>query len=127
MTTMIRNGLVVTMGHDCFFTLDVAEYLRYAYLVHKAHRANPGLIPPFQALDMELGNAARALGLGDRIGSLAVGKRADYNRTSRQPRARHSFLGAVVVKDGRMTTGDKVAVACVAGATKLWRRNGVAV
>ena len=74
---MLERGMNVTLGHDCFFTLDISEYLRYAYLVHKAHRANPALIPPFQALDMALGNAARALGLGERIGSLAAGKCAD--------------------------------------------------
>jgi cytosine/adenosine deaminase-related metal-dependent hydrolase len=140
----------VTLGHDCFFTLDVSEYLRYAYLVHKAHRANPGLIPPFQALDMALGNGARALGLGDRIGSLAVGKCADilvvrsdspspvvpqsvqswYTMTF-QGRSVETVIvdGKIVVKDGRMTTvrEEEVEAACVAESKKLWRRNGVAV
>ena len=67
----------VSIGHDCFFTLDTAEYLRYNYLVHKIHNANPALVPPFQAMDMMLGNAARALGMEKEIGSLAVGKKAD--------------------------------------------------
>ncbi|MCX7032192.1 MAG: amidohydrolase [Spirochaetes bacterium] len=147
---MIAAGMNVTLGHDCFFTLDVSEYLRYAYLVHKAHRANPGLIPPFQALDMALGNGARALGLGDRIGSLAVGKCADilvvrpdspspvvpssvqswYTMTF-QGRSVETVIvdGKVVVKDGRLTTvrEDEVEAACVAEAKKLWRRNGIAV
>ena len=74
---MLQRGMNVTLGHDCFFTLDTMEYIRYAYLVHKAHNANPMLLPPFQALDMALGNAARALGWGGKIGSLAAGKRAD--------------------------------------------------
>jgi cytosine/adenosine deaminase-related metal-dependent hydrolase len=147
---MLAAGMNVTLGHDCFFTLDAAEYLRYAYLVHKAHRANPGILPPFQALDMVFGNAARALGLGDRIGSLAPGKRADivivhpdcpvpvvpasvqswYTMTF-QGRNVETVLvdGRVVVKDGRVTTVDEgaVAAACVDEARKLWRRNGVAV
>jgi 5-methylthioadenosine/S-adenosylhomocysteine deaminase len=147
---MIAAGMNVTLGHDCFFTLDVSEYLRYAYLVHKAHRANPGLIPPFQALDMALGNGARALGLGDRIGSLAVGKCADilvvrsdspspvvpqsvqswYTMTF-QGRSVETVIvdGKIVVKDGRMTTvrEEEVEAACVAESKKLWRRNGVAV
>jgi 5-methylthioadenosine/S-adenosylhomocysteine deaminase len=147
---MIAAGMNVTLGHDCFFTLDVSEYLRYAYLVHKAHRANPGLIPPFQALDMALGNGARALGLGDRVGSLAVGKCADiiivrpdspgpvvpqsvqswYTMTF-QGRSVETVIvdGKVVVKDGRVTTvrEDEVEAACVAESRKLWRRNGIAV
>jgi 5-methylthioadenosine/S-adenosylhomocysteine deaminase len=147
---MIAAGVNVTLGHDCFFTLDVSEYLRYAYLVHKAHRADPALIPPFQALDMALGNGARALGLGDRIGSLAVGKCADivivrpdspspvvpqsvqswYTMTF-QGRSVETVIvdGRVVVKDGRVTTvrEDEVEAACVAESKKLWRRNGIAV
>ena len=147
---MMAAGMNVTLGHDCFFTLDVAEYLRYASLVHKAHRANPGILPIFQVLDMALGNAARALGLGDRIGSLAEGKRADilvirpdsptpvlpssvlsWYSMSFQGRNVETVLvdGKPVVKDGRMTTVDeeKVASECVAEAKKLWKKNGVAV
>jgi cytosine/adenosine deaminase-related metal-dependent hydrolase len=147
---MLAAGMNVSLGHDCFFTLDVSEYLRYAYLVHKAHRANPGLLPPFQALDMVLGNAARALGLGSRIGSLAEGKAADilvirpdsptpvlpssvqsWYTMSFQGRNVETVLvdGRVVVKDGRMTTVDEAEVAseCVAEAAKLWKRNGIAV
>jgi cytosine/adenosine deaminase-related metal-dependent hydrolase len=147
---MLAAGMNVTLGHDCFFTLDIAEYLRYAYLVHKAHRANPGVLPPFQALDMALGNGARALGLGDRIGSLAVGKCADilvvkpdspvpvvpssvqswYTMTFQGKNVETVLVdGKVVVKDGRLTTvrEDVVVADCVAEATKLWRRNGIAV
>ncbi|HSV94281.1 MAG TPA: amidohydrolase family protein [Desulfobacterales bacterium] len=63
---MLQRGMNVTLGHDCFFTLDTMEYIRYAYLAHKAHSANPMLLPPFQALDLAWGNGARALGLGNR-------------------------------------------------------------
>jgi 5-methylthioadenosine/S-adenosylhomocysteine deaminase len=147
---MMSAGMNVSLGHDCFFTLDASEYLRFAYLVHKAHRANPGLIPPFQALDMMLGNAARAMGLGDRIGSLAEGKCADLlivNPDSPVPITPASVLswytmtfqgrnvetvlvdGKVVVKDRRMVTVDEAEVrrACVEEARKLWQRNGIKV
>jgi 5-methylthioadenosine/S-adenosylhomocysteine deaminase len=147
---MMSAGMNVSLGHDCFFTLDASEYLRYAYLVHKAHRANPGLIPPFQALDMMLGNAARAMGLGDRIGSLAMGKCADIlivNPDSPTPMTPSSVLswytmtfqgrdvetvivdGKVVVKDRRMVTVDEAEVrrTCVEEARSLWRRNGIEV
>jgi 5-methylthioadenosine/S-adenosylhomocysteine deaminase len=147
---MLQAGMNVTIGHDCFFTLDVSEYIRYAYLVHKAHRANPGLIPPFQALDMVLGNAARALGLGDRLGSLAPGRTADIlilKPDSPVPVVASSVIswftmtfqgrdvetvivdGRIVVKDRKMTTvnEEEVRRACGEEARKLWRRNGIAV
>jgi 5-methylthioadenosine/S-adenosylhomocysteine deaminase len=147
---MLNAGINVTLGHDCFFTLDVSEYIRYAYLLHKAHNANPGLLPPFQALDMALGNAARALGMGDRIGSLAPGKAADIliiQPDCPVPLTPESVLswftmtfqgrnvetvivdGKVVVQDGKMTTvsEDEVRKTCVEEAKKLWRRNGIKV
>jgi len=37
---MLNKGINVSLGHDCFFSLDVSEYIRYAYLVHKAHKVN---------------------------------------------------------------------------------------
>jgi len=147
---MLKAGMNVSIGHDCFFTLDASEYIRYAYLVHKAHNANPGLIPPFQALDMAMGNAARALGLGDRIGSLAPGKCADIlivRPDSPAPVVPGSVMswftmtfqgrdvetvivdGQIVVKERRMTTvnEDDVRAACVEQARLLWRRNGISV
>jgi 5-methylthioadenosine/S-adenosylhomocysteine deaminase len=147
---MLKAGMNVSIGHDCFFTLDASEYIRYAYLVHKAHNANPGLIPPFQALDMAMGNAARALGLEDRIGSLAPGKCADIlivRPDSPVPVVPGSVMswftmtfqgrdvetvivdGKIVVKDRQMTTvnEDDVRAACVEQARLLWRRNGISV
>jgi cytosine/adenosine deaminase-related metal-dependent hydrolase len=147
---MMAAGMNVSIGHDCFFTLDTAEYLRYAYLLHKAHNANPGLIPPFQALDMMLGNAARAMGLGDSIGSLAPGKKADIiiidpdSPTPVVPSSLFSYFtmtftgrevesvmvdGELVVEKGRMTGVDEEEVrrSCVEEARRLWRRNGISV
>ena len=74
---MADKGLNITLGHDCFFTLDISEYMRYAFLLHKAHNANAGLFPIFQVLDWCTGNAARAMGMEKEIGSLKVGKKAD--------------------------------------------------
>lgn len=147
---MLEKGMNVTLGHDCFFTLDTPEYIRYAYLLHKAHNANPMLLPPFQALDLVLGNAARALGLGERIGSLAPGKQADIlivrpdSPTPVTPASAISFFtmtfrgqdvdtvivdGRVVVENGCSTTVEegKVAGACLEEAKKLWRKNKINV
>ena len=147
---MLQRGMNVTLGHDCFFTLDTMEYIRYAYLVHKAHNANPMLLPPFQALDLAWGNGARALGLGGQIGSLAPGKKADIvivkpdSPTPMIPASLQSWFtmtfvgkdvetvlvdGEVVVRDGTMTTvnEEEVARACLEQAKVLWRKNGVTV
>jgi 5-methylthioadenosine/S-adenosylhomocysteine deaminase len=145
---MLEKGLNVSLGHDCFFTLDTPEYIRYAYLLHKAHRADPSLIPPFQALDLALGGAARALGWGERIGSLKAGKRADIlilRPDSPSPLTPASVIGwltmsfrgqdvrsvlvdgRVVVRDGRMLTVDEEEVerACREEARALWKKNGI--
>ena len=147
---MLDKGMNVSLGHDCFFTLDTIEYVRYAYLVHKIHNANPLLIPPFQALDLVLGNAARALGLEREIGSLAPGKKADIvvidpdSPTPVDPSSVISYYtmtfrgkdvdtvlvdGRIVVEGGKMTTVDEgeVRAACLEEAKVLWRKNGIQV
>lgn len=147
---MLEQGINVTIGHDCFFPLDTSEYIRYAYLIHKAHNANPMLIPPFQVLDFALGNAARAMGWEDRIGSLAVGKKADIlivQPDSPSPVTPSSVIsyftmtflgrdvesviidGRIVLDEGRMTTVDEaeVTAACLKEARILWRKNGIEV
>jgi len=147
---MLELGINVSLGHDCFFTLDTPEYVRYAYLLHKAHNANPTILPPFQALDLVLSRGARALGLQERIGSLAPGKRADilvirpdapapitpasvigwFTMTFRGRDVETVLVdGRVVVEQGRMTTVDEQEVArkCLEEAGRLWRKNGIDV
>ncbi len=147
---MLQKGMNVSLGHDCFFTLDTAEYLRYTYLLHKAHNANPMLLPPFQVLDMVLGNAAKALGMEKEIGSIEAGKRADIliiKPDSPTPVVPSSLLsyytmtftgkdvetvlvdGKIVVEKGTMTTvnEEEVKAACIEEAKKLWARNGISV
>jgi len=145
---MMEKGINISLGHDCFFTLDTAEYIRYAYLIHKAHWANPALIPPFLALDLALGNAATALGLEDKIGSLDAGKQADIiliKPDSPTPIVPSSVIpyftmtfrgsdvetvivdGEIVVDSGVSTRVDEsiVSKACVEQAAALWKRNGI--
>ncbi len=147
---MMDQGLNMTIGHDCFFSLDIAEYLRYTFLLHKAHQANAGLLPITQVLDMLLGNAARALGMEKQIGSLKIGKKADLiiiNPNSPTPIAPCSALsyynmtfqgqhvetvivdGQIVVKDGQATLVDEVETMreCQEQAKILWRKNGITI
>lgn len=145
---MTEKGINISLGHDCFFTLDTPEYIRYAYLVHKAHRANPMVMPPFQALDMVLGNGARALGMEGKLGVLKEGAYADIiiiNPDSPSPVVPSSLLsyftmtlrgtdvetvivdGNIVLEDGHMTSVDEEEVerSCVEQAAELWKKNGV--
>ncbi len=108
------------------------------------------LIPPFQILDMVLGNPARALGMGDKIGSLAPGKKADIiiiKPDSPSPVTPASVIGyftmtfqggdvesvlidgELIVEKGRMTTVDEEEVkgTCIDEAKILWRKNGIEV
>jgi len=147
---MMEKGMNVTLGHDCFFALDVSEYIRYAYLVHKAANANPNIMFPFQVLDMVLANGAKALGKEKEIGSLEVGKKADIliiKPDSPVPVAPcsvmsyfvNTFLGEhvesvvvdgnVVMENGKMTTVDEAEVEslCLEQARILWRKNGINV
>ena len=147
---MAEQGLNITLGHDCFFTQDISEYLRYAFLLHKAHNANAGLFPIFQVLDWATTNAAKAMGMEKEIGSLEVGKKADLiiiNPDSPSPIAPCSVLsyfdmtfqgrqvetvivdGEIVVKDGHSTKldEDEIMKDCQEEAKKLWRKTGVEI
>lgn len=144
---MLKRGMTVSLGHDCFFTLDIFEYLRAAYLVHKVHRLNPNVMIPPQALDLVTRGAAQALSLEGEIGTLEVGKRADVLVVD--PRAPAPLLpetwlpyiisdvngadvrtvvvdGRVVVKDRQVLTVDEeeVRARCVERARLLWQRAG---
>jgi cytosine/adenosine deaminase-related metal-dependent hydrolase len=76
---MLAEGISIALGADgapCNNNLDGMLELRLAALLHK-HRVGPAKMTAMQALELATLGGARALGLGDRIGALEVGKRAD--------------------------------------------------
>lgn len=76
---MLESGISVSLGADgaaCNNRLDMFTEMRTAALLQKAFHG-PEVLPAGQALRMATIDGARALGLGDEIGSLEVGKRAD--------------------------------------------------
>ncbi|MFM9448085.1 amidohydrolase [Streptomyces acidiscabies] len=76
---LLGAGVTVGLGTDGAVssnTLDVLGAVRQAALVHKAS-GDPTAVGAEQAVRMATAWGARALGLGDRIGSLETGKRAD--------------------------------------------------
>jgi len=77
---LLEAGAVVGLGTDgCASNnnLDMLEEAHLAALLHKVHSGDPTTIPAHTALVMATRRSAQALGLGDIIGTLEVGKRAD--------------------------------------------------
>jgi 5-methylthioadenosine/S-adenosylhomocysteine deaminase len=134
-------GVNVTLGtdHASSGTVDLVQEMRYCACTYKELRLNPRVMPPEQALEMATINGARGAGLAERIGSIEVGKEADfvlfdatvpewqplYNPVSNLVYSatgntvKHVFVGGEqVVRDGRLTRVDydalllEVASAC---------------
>lgn len=144
---MLNEGITVSIGHDCFFTMDQFQYIRMAYLLHKVHHHNPGVIPSFQAIDLSTTNAAHAIQKDHEIGALEVGKKADIliikpNQPSPLlPQLFYDTLindvngsevetvlvdGNVVVDNHKLVNvdEDEIQQKCVEETTKLWKKSG---
>lgn len=75
-----RAGVNVGIGTDGAASnnrLDMLAEMRLAALLAKGASGDAGAVPAAEALAMATINAAKALGMDDRIGSLEPGKRAD--------------------------------------------------
>ncbi|HEY0252141.1 MAG TPA: amidohydrolase family protein, partial [Kofleriaceae bacterium] len=136
---LIAAGVSVALGADgapCNNNLDAFHELRLLALLHKP-RSGPRTLPAPEAVRIATQGGANALGLGDQIGSLEVGKKGDVIAVdvtalstipatspwsqiayaARSCDVRHVAVdGRVVVKDRRLMTLD----------TELVRRNAIA-
>jgi 5-methylthioadenosine/S-adenosylhomocysteine deaminase len=77
---MRQNGVRTTLGTDGPVSgndLDMWLAMRLAATLHKGVQQNPTLMPAVEVVKMATCDAARAMGLGDKIGSLVAGKQAD--------------------------------------------------
>ena len=75
---MLAAGINVGLGHDaveCNNSADMFEVMKYASLLHRASRVDPGLMPANDVIRMATNNGAKAL--GHETGQLSVGKKAD--------------------------------------------------
>ncbi|KUN97453.1 amidohydrolase [Streptomyces caeruleatus] len=130
---LLSAGVTVGLGTDGAVssnTLDVLGALRQAALVHKAG-GDPTAVGAERAVRMATIEGARALGLGDELGSLETGKRADlivldlsaphlrplHDPWSTLAYAAHSadvrdtvVDGRVLMRDRALTTLDEEAV-----------------
>jgi 5-methylthioadenosine/S-adenosylhomocysteine deaminase len=130
---LMALGVNVSLGtdHASSGTVDLVQEMRYCACGYKEIRINPRVMPPEQALEMATINGARGAGLGERIGSIEIGKAADFvvfdaNRPEWLPlynpvsnlvysasgaSVRHVFVGgAQVVEEGRLTRVDEGAL-----------------
>lgn len=79
--SMLAAGVNVSLGTDaatCNNTYDLFQDMRWASCIHKVNHHDPAIVPCETVLEMATINGARAMGLGDEIGSIEVGKRADF-------------------------------------------------
>jgi putative selenium metabolism protein SsnA len=75
---MLQKGINIGVGNDGFI-YDAIENMRTTFLMHKLNHRNPSQVPtPIQAVQMITINAAQAIGLKDRIGSIEPGKAGDF-------------------------------------------------
>ncbi|HXV00640.1 MAG TPA: amidohydrolase family protein, partial [Caulobacteraceae bacterium] len=74
---MAARGVNVVLGTDGV-AADILGAARLMALLFRDARADETLYPPAAILEMATVNGARALGLGEAIGSLEVGKKADF-------------------------------------------------
>ena len=78
--TMLAAGVRIGIGTDGAASnndLDLWEEMRLASFLQKVDRMDPEVLPAETVLRMATSGGAEAIGLGDTIGSLEPGKRAD--------------------------------------------------
>ena len=77
----LSRGINVCLGSDgapCNNGHDLFRDMHLAGIIHKANSLDASVLPAEQVLEMATINGARALGLEQSIGSLEVGKKADF-------------------------------------------------
>ena len=78
---LLAAGVNVTMGTDgapCNNTCDMLQEMRLGGILHKVTTMDPTAVPAETVLELATINGAKALGLGEDIGSLEPGKKADF-------------------------------------------------
>ena len=101
-TAMLDAGITVGLGTDGAASnnnTDLLEEMRLAAMLHKAVTGNPEVLPARQALNLATCDGAVALGLGNQLGELRVGAKADvvlYDRSGLQWCPPHDLVSLLV-------------------------------
>jgi 5-methylthioadenosine/S-adenosylhomocysteine deaminase len=136
----LKAGVAVGLGTDGPATnndLDMFEEMRLAAFLQKVSTLDPQVIPARTALRMATSGGAEAIGLGDKVGSLTPGRRADLIQVSMadphftplydvishlvyvahgQDVASTVVEGKVLMRDGKVLTIDTERVKLEAGS-----------
>ena len=93
----LEKGVKVGLGTDGIKennNMDLFEEMKFASLLQKVHRLDATVMPAEETLKLATIYGARTLGLGDQIGSLEPGKKADIILvTLRRPHLSPKILG----------------------------------
>ena len=143
LTALLSRNVNVALGTDGAASnnrLDIFEEMRLASLLAKVASGDAAAVPAATALRMATLNGAAALGLGEEIGSLCVGKQADVtavrigdietlpmydpashlvNAAGREHVTDVWIAGERVVEGGEVMTLDTAAIA---GRARLWQQ-----
>lgn len=95
---LLDRGVTVGLGSDGYVN-DMYEVMRGAFLLHKAARQDPGVMPAATVLAMATDRGAAALGL-DRVGRLEPGWAADLQLVDADlptPLAPHNLVDQLVL------------------------------
>jgi 5-methylthioadenosine/S-adenosylhomocysteine deaminase len=78
---MIRQGMTVGLATDgpaSSNNHNLIQGMKFAALLHKGHHRDPRIMTAEKVMEMATIDGARAIGMADQIGSLEVGKKADF-------------------------------------------------
>jgi cytosine/adenosine deaminase-related metal-dependent hydrolase len=138
---LLEAGVTVGLGSDGYIN-DFFEVMRGAFLIHKAHRQDPRVMPASLVWYLATEGGARALGL-ENVGRLAPGWQADLQLIDSElptPAEEHNLYeqlllwrnhthvravmvaGQVRVRDGAVLDVDQAAIRAraQAAAKRLW-------
>jgi len=124
LVSYLRAGVPVGLGTDGAASnndLDMFEAMRMASFLQKVHTLDPKVASAREMLEMATIGGARALGMADRIGSLAPGKRADLI-VVRMTTARQTPMYDPVSQLVYTTRGDDVTATVVQGRVLMRNR-----
>jgi len=109
---LAQQGINVSIGTDGAASnndLDMFAEMRQAALLAKAVAQDASAVPAYTALEMATINAAKSLGLDDKIGSLKVGKAADIiavDLSSLESQPCYDIVSQLVYATGRDKVSD---------------------
>ena len=78
---MLRHGMAVGLATDgpaSNNNQNLIQAMKFAALIHKGNHRDPRIVTAEKVLEMATIDGARAIGMADQIGSLEVGKKADF-------------------------------------------------